>query len=373
MKKPENLLPKLPSLGELLKHPTVKGVVERVNQTTVAQRSAGFLEELRDNLQQRTQRAQRAVVPTIQQLAERLARRLLGGRRLSYPVINATGVVWGGRWPALPLAEAAAHEMLQLASEYHDADNALAENVAELLRHETGAERAWVAHSFVGAVRLTLEHVGGSVDVARHAGLVDPAEFGLTPVATIAERLKAGADVVVVDGAGLLGGPRCGIVVGRRDAVEQIASQSLASALAADEAVLAALGATLEIYRSAERMVHQIPVLQLLSTPLENLEQRCHRLALLMAEAEEVVVAKPQAVDSVWLETADSELVGPSWAICIELEKLSAESATRQWHDGSPRLVARVEGERLWLDLRSVFPRWDQQLVTAVEDLPAAE
>ena len=48
--KPEPLLPKLPSLGELLKHPTVQRVVERVNQTTVAQRSAGFLEELRSNL-----------------------------------------------------------------------------------------------------------------------------------------------------------------------------------------------------------------------------------------------------------------------------------------------------------------------------------
>ena len=370
MKKPDPLLPKLPSLGELLNHPTVQSVVQRVNQTTVAQRSAGFLEELRGNLQQRTKRG---VVPSIQQLAERLARRLLGGRRLSYPVINATGVVWGQRWPALPLAESAVHEMLQIASEYRDADDSLSENVAELLRHQTGAESAWVAHSFIGAVRLALEHIGGSVDVAQHAGLVDPAEFGLSPVATIAERLKAGADVVVVDGAGLLGGPRCGIVVGRRDAVEQIANQSLASALAADETVLAALGATLEIYRSGERVIHQIPVLQLLSTPLENLEQRCQRLALLMAEAEAVASARPQAVDSVWLDSADAKLVGPSWAISLQLEKLSTESATRRWHDCSPRLVARAEGVHLWLDMRSVFPRWDQQLVTAVEDLPAAE
>lgn len=373
MKKPESLLPKLPSLGELLKHPTVQSVIERVNQTTVAQRSAGFLEELRDNLQQRTQQAQHAIVPSIHQLAERLARRLLGGRRISYPVINATGVVWGQRWSALPLAESAVHEMLQLASEYHDADDSLDENVAELLRHQTGAESAWVAHSFIGAVRLALEHVGGSVDVSRHAGLVDPAKFGLTPVATIGERLKAGADVVVVDGAGLLGGPPCGIIVGRRGAVEKIATQSLASALAADDMTLASLGATLEIYRSAERVNHQIPVLQLLSTSLENLEHRCQRLALLMAEAEGVASAGPRAVDSVWLETADAKLVSPSWAISLQLEKLSTESATRKWHNGSPRLEVRVEGDQLWLDMRSVFPRWDQQLVTAVEDLSAAE
>jgi len=366
MKKPDPVLPKLPSLGELLKHPTVQSVVERVNQTTVAQRSAGFLEELRDNLQQRSQRV---VVPSIHQLADRLARRLLGDRRLSVPIVNATGVVWGKRWPVLPLAESAAHEMLQLASEYRDADDPLHENVIELLRQQTGAESAWIAHSFLGAVRLTLEHVTCSVDVAQHAGLIDPAEFGLTSVATISERLKAGADVVVVDGAGLLGGPPCGIVLGKRDAVEQIADQSLASALVADDMTLAALGATLEIYRSAERVIHQIPVLQLLSTPMENLEQRCQRLAVLMAEAEAVASATPQKVDSVWLETSDSKMAGPSWAIHLQLENLSCESAMQAWHDGSPRLAARLEVDQLWLDLRSVFPRWDQQLVAAVEDL----
>ena len=57
----------------------------------------------------------------------------------------------------------------------------------------------------------------------------------------------------------------------------------------------------------------------------------------------------------------------------MQLEKLSTESATQQWHDASPRLVAMAEGDQLWLDMRSVFPRWDQQLVTAVEDLTATE
>lgn len=368
--KPDPLLPKLPSLSELLEHPSVRRVVERVNQTTIAKRSAGFIEELRTNLHRRTERG---VVPSIHDLAERLARRLLGDKQISSPVINATGVVWGKQWPALPLAESAVHEMLQIASEYHEAEDSLRDDVLELLCLQTGAASAWVAHSFSGAVRLALEHAEGSIDVARHAGLIDPAEFGLPSVATIAERLKSGADAVVVDGAGLLGGPRCGIVVGKRKAVKQITTHSLASTLTADEMTLAALGATLEIYRAAERVIHQIPVLQLLSAPLENLQQRCQRLAPLMAEVPGVASATPQAVDSVWLETADDKLVGPSWAISVQPAKLATENVLQQWHDRSPRLVPRTQDDSLWLDLRAVFPRWDQQLVAAVEDLKPAE
>ena len=367
MKQTEPLLPKLPSLGELLKHPTVERVVKRVNQTIVAQRAAGFLEELRTNLRQR------GVVPSIHHLAERLARRLLGGHQPDYPIINATGVVWSERWPAAPLAEAALDEMLQLASEYHDADNALRERVVDLLRALTGAESAWIAHSYAGAVRLAQEHAGGKVDAARQAGLLNPAQWGLTPVATIADRLQAGADVVVVDGGGLLGGPRSGIVVGRRSAVEQLAAQSWATTLAADELVLAALAATLEIYRSGQRVIHQIPVLQLLSAPLENLQQRGERLAQLIAAVDAVAAAKPQAVESAWLESSESRLVGPSWAIGLTLKDLSTDEVIGQWRDSSPRLVARVDGDQLFLDLRSVFPRWDQQLVSAVENLAVAK
>ena len=367
MKQTEPLLPKLPSLGELLKHPTVERVVKRVNQTTVAQRTAGFLEELRTNLRQRD------VVPPIHHLAERLARRLLGSSQADYPIINATGVVWGDRWPAAPLAEAALDEVLQLAGEYHEVDDSLRKRIVESMRALTGAESAWIAHSFAGAMRNAQEHAAGTVVAARHAGLLNPAQWGLAPVATIAERLQGGADVLVVDGGGLLGGPRCGIVVGRRAAVERLAAQSWATTLAADELTLAALAATLEIYRSAQRVMHQIPVLQLLSAPLENLQQRAERLAQLMAAVDAVASAKPQAVDSVWLETAESQLIGPSWVINLTLRNLSADEAIGQWSESTPRVAARPVGDQVQLNLRSVFPRWDQQLVTAVENLTVSK
>jgi seryl-tRNA(Sec) selenium transferase len=365
MKQSDPLLP-LPSLGELLKHPTVERVVKRVNQTTVAQRAAGFLEELRTSL------SRRDVVPSIHHLAERLARRLLGGEEPVFSVINATGVVWGDQWPAAPLAEAALEAMLQLASEYYDAGDSLHQRVVESLCALTGAESAWIAHSFAGVERLAREYARGKIDLARCAGLIDPAEWGLTPVATIKQRLAAGAEAVVVDGSGLLGGPRSGIVVGRRAALQQLVELPWANMLAADELTLAALAATLEIYRSGQQARLKIPALQLLSAPLENLQQRSERLAQLMAAVDGVQSAKPQAVASVWLSTSDSELSGPSWVIALKFRQLSPGKVIERWQESTPRLAVRAVGDQIHVDLRAVFPRWDQQLASAVENLASS-
>jgi len=362
--------PPLPSIGELLKHPAVERVVQRVNQTTIAQKTAGFLDELRSSLKSH---AGQAVVPSIQQLAERLARRLLGDARHNSPVINATGVVLGSRWPAPPLADDAIHEMLRLASEYHDTDQGLREHVAKLLAQLTGAEFAWVASSMDGAATIAREHDDWSIDVARHVGLLDPAQWGLPHVDTISERLARGAELVIFDGGGLLGGPRCGLVVGKRQRVEALAQHPLAGALTAHSLTLAALEATLEIYRGQDRVVHQIPVFQLLSAPLENLQQRGQRLSPLMEQSAAVARSEPCQCESAWYDAPETRLVGPSWAVALHPAQGSVQDLARQLQEAAWPVVGREEQGALLLDLRSVFPRWDQQLVAAVEDLPVAD
>ena len=92
MTKSDSPLSKLPSIGELLKHPRLQGVVDRINQTTLANRASRFLEETQSFLRRRAEQ-----VPSIHELAERFARHLLGEQRTGSAVINATGVVLGAR------------------------------------------------------------------------------------------------------------------------------------------------------------------------------------------------------------------------------------------------------------------------------------
>ncbi len=358
--KPESPFPKLPSLGELLQHPTVQGVVERVNQTTIAQRAAGFWDELQTGWKEQ------GGMPSVGELAERLAHRLLGRSHHCTPQVNATGVLCSRRWQA-PLAEAAVHELLRFASDYQQPSAALMEQAAASLVKLTGAEAAWVASSFEAAVSMTGQCEGATLVSSPLIGLLDPTDFGRGHVDTITGRLDDGADLVVVDGSGLLGGPRCGIVVGSKRFIEQIQKSELAPALAAEAMVLAALEATLEIYRTPEKVIHQIPVLQLLSTPLENLQQRCERIAPLLAECEQIESAEVVARESIWLDAGDSQMSAASWAIALRPAHGSVERLAHLFEQATPQVVGREEEGAYVLDFRAIFPRWDQQLITTLE------
>ncbi len=360
--KPDSPFSKLPSLSELLGHPKVTQVVKRVNQTTIAQRAAGFLEELQTNLRQRIDHGN---VPSLGQLAERLARRLLGPAQTSLPTVNATGTVLGDRWPALPLAEPAVDEIVRLATEYHSGGQVLAESVCATLKELTGAEAALVVNS-LRAARELVRPSSAEFDEARFAGLVNPEEHGLAAYGTISERLQAGKELVVVDGAGLLGGPPCGIVLGKREQVEEISRNAFAPIAMPHDLTLAALAATLTIYQNASRVIHQIPVWQLLTTPLGNLEQRANRLAMLMSASERISSATPTQCDGTWCDADHLKLTGPTWAIVVKPNDTAFDGVVASLQEASPQILARVEQEEIWLDLRGVFPRWDQHLVATI-------
>jgi seryl-tRNA(Sec) selenium transferase len=392
-------LSKLPSIHELIKHPQVQAVMDRINQTTLAGRAACYLEEMQSYLRQRTEQ-----VPSIHQIAERFARHLLGNGNTGAPVINATGVVLGAELVVPPLAEVAIQEIVHLADEYHlapapdqgaetQAAIGWAEQVEQLLRENTGAESAWVASCTASAQWLIQQALGDKCDVqfAGPAGLVDPATFGLTSITPISDRLPREGQVVLFEGAGMMGGPVCSIVLGQRSLLDQLRHHAAAPAMAANSLTLAALRATLNLYGGEQPPIHQIPVLQLLSAPLDNLRQRAERLAPLMQESNAIAEALPLLAESLWCQVnpavetsiSDSTSVGaspqtasvtsqtaPTWSISLRPVGDGLEASRQllqRLRSGQRPVLARLSGDRVMLDMRSVFPRWDQALVAAIE------
>lgn len=363
-------LPQLPSIGELLDHPRVRGVVGRINRSTIAKRAAGFIEELRDSL---VERAGRVEVPSITHLAERLARRLLGDAASDVAAINATGVVVGDPALAPPLAEAAAHAMLHAASEFHRREALLAPIERELSRH-ANAEAALVLNSFAGAVALCRAATAATpcrTDVEPLAGLLNPEAYGYQPIASLPQRIAAGADVVIADGAGLVGGPACGIVVGRRRFVEATSGHELAASLAIDPLRAAALHATLNAYGDGptDAATFQTPVWQLLSAPLGNLQQRAQRLAPLAVECAGIASAEAREVESAWALRGVEELRAKSWAIAVAPASGDAATLAARLARSQRPIAASVAADVVLLDLRAVFPRWDQQLIAALDSV----
>lgn len=166
------------------------------------------------------------------------------------------------------------------------------------------------------------------------------------------EALAEGADLVLLDGAGSVGGPAAGIVAGKKGPVGKVASSLLAKADCLDPLVDAALAATLALFDRPDQLRFTHPLYELLDAPRENLRVRAERLAPQIAESSLVAgatVAESEATCQIRVAPTDGDIVG-----------LSDRLAGRD-----PSILSAADEDALVLDLRSVFPRQDRELVEA--------
>ena len=215
-------------------------------------------------------------------------------------------------------------------------------------------------------VKLARPHQLPVIHDIGSGALVDFTQFGCTGEPVAAASIKQGADLVLFSGDKLLGGPQCGVIVGRRALIETIAKHPMSRALRVDKLTLAALAATLRLYRDPAAARREIPLLQLLDTSVENLKNRAQRLAPQLAAC--AAIKKAEAVEDVTYlgggAVPTQKLT--TWCIALEPDAMSVDRLAARLRTGAPSIVGRVQQERLHLDLRSVFPRQDVQLVAAV-------
>jgi L-seryl-tRNA(Ser) seleniumtransferase len=115
--------------------------------------------------------------------------------------------------------------------------------------------------------------------------LISLAAHGLAGEPVASDSVRAGASLVLMSGDKLLGGPQAGIIVGRRDWVAACRKNPLARALRVDKLTLAALEATLALYRDPARAVREVPVLAMLTAPLAAVQARAGQIAAALRAA----------------------------------------------------------------------------------------
>jgi L-seryl-tRNA(Ser) seleniumtransferase len=159
--------------------------------------------------------------------------------------------------------------------------------------------------------------------------------------------VAAGAALVCCSGDKLLGGPQAGLLVGRADAIEAARAHPLARALRIDKLSLAALEATLLLYRDPERARREIPVLALLDAPMRELEARAERIRAIVGGDAEIVRATAKVGGGALPMLA---LEGPAVALpARDVDALAAALRTAE-----PPVIARIHDRALLLDPRTL-------------------
>lgn len=197
--------------------------------------------------------------------------------------------------------------------------------------------------------------------------LYDLSPYGLTEEPVIANSLRAGADLVLFSGDKLLGGPQCGIIVGRTDLIEKLRRNPLSRALRVDKMTLAALQATLEIHQ-AGRAFAEIPVLRQLSQTADEIRIRADRLMERLHASANVLkdCFALQRVESAPGGGALADQLIPSWAIAISVP--NPEQVAQRLRLGTPAVVSRIHEGRNIIDLRTVLEEDEQALITRILD-----
>jgi L-seryl-tRNA(Ser) seleniumtransferase len=194
--------------------------------------------------------------------------------------------------------------------------------------------------------------------------LVDLSEYGVSEP-TVRQSIDAGASVVMFSGDKLLGGPQAGIIAGQKDLIARVRRYPLFRALRVDKLTIAALEATLGAYLRAAW--DEIPTMRMIRMTQQELKRRAENF---------IRELRPELpLDEVEIEIADgSSLAGggstPSQSLPTRIIRIaSARYSTTKLEQRLRRapagvsVIARVEDDRLILDLRTVFPEQESLLI----------
>ena len=239
-----------------------------------------------------------------------------------------------------------------------DYENAITDNTGALLKVHTSN------YKIVGFTKevsneeisyLARENELVSINDLGSGQFVDFSRFGLPYEPTVKEVLDSGIDIVTFSGDKLLGGPQAGIIVGKKEYIEQMKKNQLTRTLRVDKMTLAALEATLKLYLYEKEALEHIPTLHMISLSKERLFEKAEVLKTRLSDLDfKITIAEDKA-----------EVGGGSYpasyldSVVVKLEhpRLSATDIERRLLEVEIPIITRIKDNELIFDMRTLRTR----------------
>ena len=241
----------------------------------------------------------------------------------------------------------------------HEKDyrSALNERTGLILKVHTSNYRIQGFTAEVGSADLSTIAKEAGVPLAHDLGsgtLVDLAQFGLQAEPT-ARQAAATADIVTFSGDKLLGGPQAGFIVGKRELIQAINRNPMKRALRVDKIRLAAIEATLKLYRDPTRLAERLPTFRMLTRSQHEIEAQARRLLPHVAEAlgDDFAIQLCECQSQIGSGALPLETIASAGlAIAAKRKGPELERLSAMLRELPRPLIGRIEKERLVLDLR---------------------
>ena len=185
--------------------------------------------------------------------------------------------------------------------------------------------------------------------------LIDTTKHNLDPEPRPQDSINSGVDLCFFSGDKLLGGPQCGIIAGKKKYIDMLNVHPLARAFRIDKASLSALQTTLIHYIKNEAL-QKIPTWMMISESNKTLRSRAERIASQVNGSSLTIVDTQSTIGG-------GSLPGqtlPSTAICIDSK--SPDSLAKALRQSNNPVMARIENDQVFIDLRTVLPEEDNTL-----------
>ena len=244
-----------------------------------------------------------------------------------------------------------------------DYEGAVTENTGAILRvHHSNYRIVGFAEEpgIEELAALGRSHGVPVVDDLGSGALVDLAPYGLAAEPMVRASVQSGADVVCFSGDKLIGGPQCGIIVGKAAWIQKIKKNPLARAFRCGKLSIAALEATLKLFLAPENLAERHPIYRMLGLTTDELGRRAKKLASALRKVlpAGVMIAVEDGESQVGSGAVPVETL-PSKVLAVQAPGISAEDLALRLRAFTPPIFARIHKDAVRFDFRTIQPAED--------------